>query len=86
MSEREDVMQELTWQTEAEENYRRAKAAEAEIERLRAQIRAVRRVYDLQCPVRPKSDYVDAGAWMAHRWWQTVLGAALSSSEQVSET
>lgn len=43
----------------------------------------VRAIYDLQCgrPLK-RSDYVDDGAFSAHRWWQTVLGGELERLEQ----
>ena len=50
----------------------------AQAEALREAVAAVRAVYDLQCPVMPADQYVGAGAHMAHRWWQTVLGGKLA--------
>lgn len=55
----------------------RAEGAEAELERLRSALTEVRRVFDLQCPPMPVEKYVDRGAWMAHSWWNTVLGGIL---------
>lgn len=57
----------------------RAETAEAEVERLLDVLAEVRRAFDLQCPpdVR-RSLHVDRGAWMAHSWWNTVLGGILN--------
>lgn len=57
---------------------RRAEDAEAEAERLRDALVAVRRAFDLQCPPGPAENYVDRGAWMAHSWWDKVLGNILN--------
>jgi len=57
---------------------RRAEDAEAEVERLRDVLAEVRRVFDLQCPPMLPEKYVDRGAWMAHSWWNTVLGNILN--------
>lgn len=62
----------------------RAEAAEAEVERLRAVLAEVRRAFDLQCPPMSTDKYVDCGAWMAHSWWNTVLGNILSRADQNS--
>lgn len=56
----------------------RAESAEAEVERLLDVLAEVRRVFDLQCPPMSADRYVDRGAWMAHSWWNTVLGGILS--------
>jgi hypothetical protein len=53
--------------------YGDVRAAEA----LRAAAAAVQVVYEMQCPVRPPSHYMDSGAYVAHLWWQKVLGGAL---------
>lgn len=47
-----------------------------------AVIAEVRRVFDLQCPPMLPGSYVDAGAWMAHSWWNTVLGSVLKRAEK----
>lgn len=46
-------------------------------EALREAVVAVQHVFDLQCPPMPPDKYVDRGAWMAHSWWNTVLGHTL---------
>lgn len=56
----------------------RIEQAEAEVERLRDALLQVRRAFDLQCPPMPADKYVDRGAWMAHSWWNTVLGDILN--------
>lgn len=40
------------------------------------------RVFDLQCPPMHPDKYVDRGAWMAHSWWNTVLGSVLARVEE----
>lgn len=62
---------------------RRAEDAEAEVERLRAALVEVRQVFDLQCPPMPPDKYVDQGAWMAHSWWNTVLGRVLKRADLI---
>lgn len=57
---------------------RRLERAEAETERLRDALLQVRRAFDLQCPPMPADKYADRGAWMAHSWWNTVLGSILN--------
>lgn len=66
----------------AEQAERRAEDAEAEVERLRDVLAEVRRAFDLQCPPMPADQYVDRGAWMAHSWWNTVLGGILNREAQ----
>ena len=66
----------LDWREEAEDLLPVVRRAQAEA--LREAVAAVRAVYDLQCPVMPADQYVGAGAHMAHRWWQTVLGGKLA--------
>jgi hypothetical protein len=61
---------------------RRAEDAEAEVEALRDVLAEVRRVFDLQCPPMLPDAYVDAGAWMAHSWWNTVLGHVLKRTDR----
>lgn len=61
----------------AEQAERRAEDAEAEVERLRSLLAKVRRVFDLQCPPLLPAKYDSQGAWMAHTWWDRVLGAVL---------
>lgn len=61
----------------AEQAERRAEDAEAEVERLRSLLSKVRRVFDLQCPPLLPAKYDSQGAWMAHTWWDRVLGAVL---------
>ena len=61
---------------------RRAEDAETEVERLRAVLAEVRRVFDLQCPPMLPDAYVDGGAWMAHSWWNTVLGHVLNRTDR----
>ena len=56
----------------------RIERAEDEVERLRDALLQVRRVFDLQCPPMLPEKYVDRGAWMAHSWWNTVLGSILN--------
>lgn len=57
----------------------RAETAEAEVERLRDVLAEVRRAFDLQCPPDDRRPlHVDRGAWMAHSWWNTVLGGILN--------
>lgn len=51
--------------------------AERRAEKLEAVIGQVKRVFDLQCPPMLPEKYVDRGAWMAHSWWDAVLGAVL---------
>lgn len=53
----------------------RVEAAVAEREALVLDM--VEDVYRLQCPVRSADTYVDRGALMAHKWWETVLGGLL---------
>lgn len=62
----------------AEQAERRAEAAEVEVERLLDVLAEVRRVFDLQCPPMSAGNYADRGAWMAHSWWNTVLGGILN--------
>lgn len=61
----------------ADQAERRAEDAEAEVERLRSLLAKVRRVFDLQCPPLLPAKYDSQGAWMAHTWWDRVLGAVL---------
>lgn len=63
----------------------RAEGAEAEVERLREVISEVRAVFDLQCPPMPSERYMDQGAWVAHSWWNKVLGNILRRVELMDE-
>lgn len=65
----------------AEQAERRTEDAEAEVERLRDVVAQVRRAFDLQCPPMSAEKYTDRGAWMAHSWWNTVLGGILNRGE-----
>lgn len=49
----------------------------AEVERLRDMLAEIQAIFDLQCPPMLPDRYVDHGAWMAHSWWNTVLGNIL---------
>jgi hypothetical protein len=63
---------------------RRAEDAEAEVERLRSVLVEVRQVFDLQCPPMLPEKYVDQGAWVAHSWWNTVLGNVLKRADLIA--
>jgi hypothetical protein len=59
-------------------------AAERRAEKLEAVICQVKKVFDLQCPPMLPEKYVDRGAWMAHSWWNTVLGSILRRTERAT--
>lgn len=63
----------------------RAESAEAECERLRDVLAEVRAAFDLQCPPMLPEKYVDHGAWVAHSWWNKVLGQVLKRAALLDE-
>lgn len=71
----------LDMSRKAELAERRAEDAGAEVERLRSVLVEVRQVFDLQCPPLLPEKYVDHGAWVAHSWWNTVLGNVLKRAD-----
>jgi hypothetical protein len=55
---------------------------QAKAEERAALVARVRSVFEMQCPPLPADRYVDRGAFLAHDWWNTVLGGLLEDLER----
>lgn len=58
---------------------------EAKAEALQEAIKAVRDVYEIQCPVKPGDSYIHPSVRIAHKWWETVLGGKLHDLDRRAE-
>jgi len=58
---------------------------EAKAEGIREAVKAVRGVYDMQCPVKPSDSYIHPSVRIAHKWWETCLGGTLDDLARVAK-